>query len=482
MDSQAIVNTMEVLETKPLSELVTEATVKVCYVSETPNPNQTVINRETGKEIAATLPGAPVVGLFDPETNDFVEHSRRLSIKDGEIKWEELTRPYGFVSPIHKPWYQDFMENGENRTYLMCKAFLWTRQYKEASLINDKGQSMELDEKDMSGYYEGDVFIFTHATLDKLCILGDKYAPCFEGAKFMTTYAKGYNSLAEEVESIIGRRYYVLNDKLVEKPVTLDYAVQMGWNLEDAIYAQLVTRGAELRYHIQGIYAENNETFVILQEIASQEYVKVSLEITNADTVILGADMIAVSMKWIPKPFNMAAETPASTTSTMQTGSNTYAADGNPVEPIATPVPEDEGIQNQGTVVTEPTEVTPVEPATVEEGQQIADTAVANAAAVIDDASQVADTEPTGVEPVTQETGIDTGTSDTTPTEGEQTGADGADGAGEGESNSEGEGDGADGAGDPAPAADFAALTEKVASLEQQIAEKTLVLASLSQH
>lgn len=37
MESQAIVNTMEVLETKPINELVTEATIKVCYVSENPN-------------------------------------------------------------------------------------------------------------------------------------------------------------------------------------------------------------------------------------------------------------------------------------------------------------------------------------------------------------------------------------------------------------------------------------------------------------
>lgn len=49
MDSQAIVNTMEVLDTKPISELVTEATIKVCYVSETENRNMTVINKEVGR-------------------------------------------------------------------------------------------------------------------------------------------------------------------------------------------------------------------------------------------------------------------------------------------------------------------------------------------------------------------------------------------------------------------------------------------------
>lgn len=160
MDSQAIVNTMEVLETKPINELVTEAVIKVCYVSETPNRNNTVINKEVGRQIAATLPGAPVVGFYDTDEGDFVEHSRQIIIKDGIVELKDLTRPYGFVS-FEAPWYQDFMENGEVRTYLMCKAYLWTRQYSEASSALNKGQSMELDEKLMSGYYEGDVFVFT---------------------------------------------------------------------------------------------------------------------------------------------------------------------------------------------------------------------------------------------------------------------------------------------------------------------------------
>lgn len=272
MDSQAIVNTMEVLETKPINELVTEATIKVCWVSETENPNLTVINKEVGRQIAATLPGAPVVGFFDESTGDFAEHSRKLEIKDGQIFSKDLTRPYGFVS-FDQPWYQDFMENGVVRTYLMCKAYLWTRQYAEASLALNKGQSMELNENTMSGYYEGDVFVFTAATLDKLCILGDAFAPCFDGAKIMSTYARQYNDFTERVEDIIGRRYYVMNGKLEPKPekVTLEYALQLGWNLTDAVYNQLHLRGCD-NYDVQGIYSEGGQVFVIIQDRTSLEF------------------------------------------------------------------------------------------------------------------------------------------------------------------------------------------------------------------
>lgn len=342
MESQAIVNTMEVLETKPINELVTEATIKVCYVSENPNQNNTVINKEVGRQIAATLPGAPVVGFYDKESGDFVQHSRKVTISNGQVNIEDITKPYGFVS-FDAPWYQDFMEDGQVRTYLMCKAYLWTRQYEEASQALNKGQSMELDEQTMSGYYEGDVFVFTAATLDKLCILGDAYAPCFEGAKIMSSYTKQYESLAEQVENILGRRYYVMNGQLQPKPekITLEYALQLGWNLTDAVYMQLRNRGAEMKYDIQGIYSEGGTIFVILQDRESLEYVRVNLTITSEDTVELDSEMQAVRQTWSVKepPAPEPVEPLGGTTVTATQDPASTASTGAPAAPAATPEP-----------------------------------------------------------------------------------------------------------------------------------------------
>lgn len=342
MESQAIVNTMEVLETKPINELVTEATIKVCYVSENPNQNNTVINKEVGRQIAATLPGAPVVGFYDKESGDFVQHSRKVTISNGQVNIEDITKPYGFVS-FDAPWYQDFMEDGQVRTYLMCKAYLWTRQYEEASQALNKGQSMELDEQTMSGYYEGDVFVFTAATLDKLCILGDAYAPCFEGAKIMSSYTKQYESLAEQVENILGRRYYVMNGQLQPKPekITLEYALQLGWNLTDAVYMQLRNRGAEMKYDIQGIYSEGGTIFVILQDRESLEYVRVNLTITSEDTVELDSEMQAVRQTWSVKepPAPEPVEPLGGTTVTATQDPASTASTGTPAAPAATPEP-----------------------------------------------------------------------------------------------------------------------------------------------
>lgn len=342
MESQAIVNTMEVLETKPINELVTEATIKVCYVSENPNQNNTVINKEVGRQIAATLPGAPVVGFYDKESGDFVQHSRKVTISNGQVNIEDITKPYGFVS-FDAPWYQDFMEDGQVRTYLMCKAYLWTRQYEEASKALNKRQSMELDEQTMSGYYEGDVFVFTAATLDKLCILGDAYAPCFEGAKIMSSYTKQYESLAEQVENILGRRYYVMNGQLQPKPekITLEYALQLGWNLTDAVCMQLRNRGAEMKYDIQGIYSEGGTIFVILQDRESLEYVRVNLTITSEDTVELDSEMQAVRQTWSVKepPAPEPVEPLGGTTVTATQDPASTASTGAPAAPAATPEP-----------------------------------------------------------------------------------------------------------------------------------------------
>lgn len=444
MDSQAIVNTMEVLETKPINELVTEATIKVCWVSETENPNGTVINKEVGRQIAATLPGAPVVGLFDEETGDFVEHSRKIEIKDGQVFSRDLTKPYGFVS-FDQPWYQDFMENGVVRTYLMCKAYLWTRQYAEASLALNKGQSMELNENSMSGYYEGDVFVFTQATLDKLCILGDAYAPCFEGAKIMSTYAKQYNDFTAKVEEIIGRRYYVMNGKLEPKPekITLDYALQLGWNLTDAVYQQLHLRGCD-NYDVQGIYSDGGQVFVIIQDRTSMEFLRCDLEITGQDTVVLGTEMIAVSQTWTPKspaepepvaslgndPAN-ASQDPASTLTTPAEPAPAPdpgpapARAGNftetPVEPAAEPAPAEPS--------PEP-EPAPVEPAA--EPAPSAEPAP-DYSAQPEPAAPAAEPDPAPAEP----------------------------------------------AADPAPATDFAALTAQVAALQAELATSNEKVASL---
>lgn len=481
MESRAIANSMEILETKPLNDLVTEAVIKVCYVSELANPNGTVIDKEVGKQIAATLPGAPVVGLFDKETNDFVEHSRRLIVEKGEIIWEDLTKPYGFVDPIGKPWYQDFMENGHLRKYLMCKAYLWTRQYKEASLALNKGQSMELNEEDMKGFYDNNVFIFTKATLDKLCILGDAYAPCFEGAKIMTTYSRLYNDLAAEVEHIIGRRYYVLNGELAEKPknVTLQYALDMGWNLSEAVQAQMHDRGIDAEYCLEGIYSEGSQIFVILKNMATTEMCKVNLEITEDERVVLDTEMVAVVLNWTPKKPINDQKVESLTSGKMRVESVPTALPGeeaaveytaeNPIEEGVATMNENETNEVQVETPAETVEeVVETVEEVVEATAETAEEAVADTGT--EGAEEGASTEEVVEEAAGEVTEVLENIEENTTENVEETFEDNKPAEGENENTEE--------ATEQAPT-DFAELSDRIAALEQTIAERDATIADL---
>jgi hypothetical protein len=77
---------------------------------------------------------------------------------------------------------------------------------------------MELDEDSISGNFSGDVFVFTEVSLLKLCILGDSYQPCFEGAdirSLFTKYNDEYKTAASELNKVLSKNYYVLDNKLI---------------------------------------------------------------------------------------------------------------------------------------------------------------------------------------------------------------------------------------------------------------------------
>ncbi len=185
--SVPIENTMQILDSMEISPLISKCKVKVCYVGD--NRNGSHISKELATEMGRKLPGSPVVGYFNEKTNDFDEHSREITMKAGEFKIVDITRPYGFVPTDATVWFQKFNENGVEREYLCTTCYIWTGAYPESERIIDKGnnQSMELT-KD-SGFWADTnnsskrIFIYNEALIEKLCILGEDVEPCFEGAQ-----------------------------------------------------------------------------------------------------------------------------------------------------------------------------------------------------------------------------------------------------------------------------------------------------------
>ena len=193
--SVATIDSPEFLNLQPLdiNPLMSKCDIKVLYVGE--NRNQTALSQPVVKEISKTLRGAPIVGYYKKDKEDFADHGEKIIIDDEGVHFEKMTIPYGFVSPDAKVWFQNFEDTDENgnvviHKYLMTTGYLWTGQFPESSLPVEQGrpQSMELEKSSLQGHWEKnyetglDFFIITDAVFSKICILGDDVEPCFEGA------------------------------------------------------------------------------------------------------------------------------------------------------------------------------------------------------------------------------------------------------------------------------------------------------------
>lgn len=227
-------HTVELLEVTPVNPLVSKCQVKVCYVSDQPNRNRSVITKEVAKKMAATLPGCPIVGYYDERTGDFSGHNRSIETGDGKFRIVDKTKAYGFVDMGAKIWFQKFMDDGVNeREYLMTEGWLWTSIYEESKRILTHGnnQSMELSEENLDGAWSFDdkgspkFFIINEAMIQKLCILGEDVEPCFEGAgvaaqfSFDGDFKNQLFSLMEDIKNALNKGGFTsMNDenKIVE--------------------------------------------------------------------------------------------------------------------------------------------------------------------------------------------------------------------------------------------------------------------------
>jgi hypothetical protein len=191
--SVATIRDPEFVNITSISPLVSKCEIKVLYIGQ--NRNRSYITKEVATEMAQSLPGCPIVGYYLENKEDFSDHGEQMIIDGEGIKINKLTKPYGFVAPDSKVWFQEFEDTDEFgnkiiREYLMTEGYLWTSQYEECQRVIDKGnpQSMELDEKTLKGHWSTDnnsgieFFIINDAIFSKLCILGEDVEPCFEGA------------------------------------------------------------------------------------------------------------------------------------------------------------------------------------------------------------------------------------------------------------------------------------------------------------
>lgn len=285
------------LQESDYSPLISKCSIKVCYVSDEPNRNRSVITKEVATSMAPSVRGAMIVGHYVKEKEDFEEHNRIIKIHDGKVDMIEDTQPYGFVAPNAKVWFQDFEDDDKViRTYLMTEGFLWTDAYPECKRVVERGnnQSMELDEKTLKGdwaesdKYNFDFFIINEAIVSKLCILGEDVEPCFEGSQITSiNYSfneKIYSMLSELKELIEGGT----------KKVFTRFNVSIGDALWTALYSNIETNYPDAENAGKSIYSireicvgetENQQIAILAKD---EEFYSMSITLNEDNTYSFG--------------------------------------------------------------------------------------------------------------------------------------------------------------------------------------------------
>lgn len=302
--SVPIDSTIEIIEGTEISPLISKVKVKVCYVSDKPNRNKTVITKELATELGKKLPGSPVVGYFNKEDKDFEQHNKELQVHGDTFAIVDLTKPYGFVDLNASVWFQKFVDdNAVEREYLCTEAYLWTSAYPECQRVIDKGnnQSLEFSDENFSGVWtkqdnsNARFFIINEAIIEKLCILGENYEPCFEGAQVKTEF-----SLDDQFAEMRQTMYAMVSDlhKVLQEGGTVvptEYAVEIGSSLFDAIYDTLWEMNHNYGYSIHGIYKEGEQLFAVVRDRKDLKLYRLDFQYDETNGFVPATELVEVA-------------------------------------------------------------------------------------------------------------------------------------------------------------------------------------------
>ena len=235
------------------------------------NRNRSIIDGEVAEKLALTIPGTPVIGTYNYETNDFEGH-------------EENQSAYGFIPLDPKSTWTKFKDSdGKEREYLEVDVVIWDGYFEEAQSIlsENKHLSMELNPKTLRGTFEkiGDTTYYrmTNAEFAGITVLGDDTEPCFKDAQFLTVFSNMVSEYALYVnnkqENIEGGKDIMDNiNEIVEPEVTTETVVEEVTaeetvSTEEVIDTPVLENETEVAEEVE---VESTESEVITEESKSE--------------------------------------------------------------------------------------------------------------------------------------------------------------------------------------------------------------------
>ena len=249
---------------------------------EGPNVNRTIISPDVAKEMIKTIPGTPLVGRFNSESDDFEGDG------EGQIA-------YGFVpldpNPMKVEITEDYYGLPVKRTYYEVDAVIWDGRFPEAKKILDeeKSLSMELNPETLEGdleIYDDKTYLkITNAEFYGITVLGDGHTPCFKDAKFLQTYTSmlsAYEALIKGQESNKGGKDMPETEEMVVEVEEKDATIK---NEEISVEETPETPEEEVEEVVESTPAEEGIEEGTEEETEVEETADSESEEDNADFV-----------------------------------------------------------------------------------------------------------------------------------------------------------------------------------------------------
>lgn len=178
------------------SEIGNGSRLKVAAFTKYKNRNGSYITDEYAIHLieSATRGDTPVVGFFDPETQEWASHTGPT-----------LANGYGYVERF-EGWEPYTDSDGITRDYAIFSVVLFSKYYQEAKKITGQNQSMELDpttiEGDWANFDGEEYYVYTKGDMLGLCIIGS-HEPCFSVSHFFSKNDDTYKSQYEKFSSLL---------------------------------------------------------------------------------------------------------------------------------------------------------------------------------------------------------------------------------------------------------------------------------------
>ena len=218
--------------------------ILLCYHGR--NRNMTSMSKEVIEKALPSLYGIPIVGEYytlDDGSQDFGTHGGKIIITDDGIKYEQTTKPYGFITKEaveNASWVTITEKDGHTKhEYLkLSKNVIWKDRYEEVEKILDEnyGESMEIAidscEYDKDGYCVIKDFTFSAACILGSHLDGSTVIPCFESSQIgrlfeVDSFKQEFSQMLDEYKQYEADGTTTVLNKNETNPTNMKGAIKM---------------------------------------------------------------------------------------------------------------------------------------------------------------------------------------------------------------------------------------------------------------